>query len=216
MNSRLALFPLQSVVFPGENLPLHIFEDKYSELIDDCERTGMTFGIPAYVDNFMEYGTEVKLSKVVEEYSSGAKDVICTGQRVFRITDVSAQQEEKKYSGGEVEFLENKEDGEDTQRQQLTDLIFELYLHLEMPSPKISPRTITSYTLAHKIGLSLQQEYTLLKLRSEKERLAFLINHLTITIPIVQEMNRTRYVIELNGHFKDFNPMDFEEFKWNN
>lgn len=216
MNSRLALFPLQSVVFPNENLPLHIVEDRYIELIDECERTGMTFGIPAYVDNFMEYGTEVKLSKVVEQYDSGAKDVICTGQRIFRITDTFSQEAGKKYSGGVVEFLQNQDDGEDTQRQQLTELIFELYVHLEMPRPKINPQTITSYTLAHKIGLSLQQEYTLLKLFSEKERLSFLINHLTITIPIVQEMNRTRNVIEMNGHFRDFNPMDFEEFKWNN
>lgn len=215
MDTSLALFPLQSVVFPGENLPLHIFEPKYSQLIDDCEKTGMTFGIPAYVDNFMEYGTEVRLTRVVESYSSGAKDVICTGQRVFRIKDASPRETDKKYSGGVVEFLENKEDGEDIQREQLTDLIFELYVHLEMPRPKINSKTITSYTLAHKIGLSLQQEYTLLKMLSEKERLSFLINHLTITIPIVQEMNRTRYVIEMNGHFRDFNPMDFEEFKWN-
>lgn len=216
MDTKLALFPLQSVVFPGENLPLHIFEPKYTELIEDCERTGMTFGIPAYVDNFMEFGTEVKLSKVVENYSSGAKDVICTGQRVFRITDASPKDTGKKYSGGVVEFLENRNDGDDLQREQLTELIFELYVHLEMPRPKISSQTITSFMLAHKIGLSLQQEYTLLKLLSEKERLAFLINHLTITIPIVQEMNRTRYVIEMNGHFRDFNPLDFEDFKWNN
>lgn len=216
MSSRLALFPLKSVVFPGENLPLHIFEDRYKELIDDCERTGMTFGIPAYVNNFMEYGTEVKLSKVVERYESGARDVICTGKRVFRIKTASPGQEYKKYSGGVVEFLEDRKDGEDVQREQLTELIFELYRHLEMPPPRIDPATITSYTLAHKMGLSLQQEYTLLKLRSEKERLSFLINHLTITIPIVQEMNRTRYAIEMNGHFKDFNPLDFEDLQWNN
>ena len=213
MVHRLALFPLQSVIFPKENLPLHIFEEKYNELIDDCENTGITFGIPAYVDNFMEYGTEVEVAKVVERYDSGARDVICRGLRVFKIKEIRVREEGKSYGGGTVEFLDNFEDGDHTQREQLTALILELYLHLEMPPPKINPETIESYTLAHKMGLSLQQEYTLLKLTSEKERLAFLINHLTITIPIVQEMNRTRTVIEMNGHFRNFDPLDFEDFR---
>ena len=212
MVSKLPLFPLQSVIFPKENLPLHIFEDKYNELIDDCENTGITFGIPAFVDNFMEYGTEVEVAKVVERYSSGARDVLCRGLRVFRIKEIRTREEGKQYGGGTVEFLDNLENGDHTQREQLTALICELYLHLEMPPPNISADTIESYTLAHKMGLSLQQEYTLLKLTSEKERLTFIINHLTITIPIVQEMNRTRTVIEMNGHFRNFDPLDFEDF----
>lgn len=213
MVSKLALFPLQSVVFPTEKLPLHIYEIRYRQLIEDCESEGFTFGIPAYIDNHLEYGTEVKVARVAQNYSSGAKDVICKGLRVFRIKRISNEKEQTIYTNGEVEFLDNILDGEDIQREQLTELIFELYHHLEVPPPKIDAETITSYTLAHKIGLSLDQEYTLLRLMSEKERLSFLINHLCITIPIVQEMNRTRFVIEMNGHFKDFNPLDFEDFK---
>ena len=92
-------------------------------------------------------------------------------------------------------------------------MIAELYLHLDVPPPKISAATITSYSLAHKMGLSVEQEYTLLKLNSEKNRLAFLLNHLCITIPIVQELNRTKFTIEMNGHFRNFDPLDFEDFK---
>lgn len=212
MISRIPLFPLRTVVFPGENLPLHVYEDKYNDLINDCEMNGSTFGVPAFVDKFMEYGTEVELTKIVERHSSGAKDVMCKGLRVFKIQDIIPREEGKNYGGGMVKFLENVDNGENVQREQLTALIFELYLHLEMPPPAIIASEITSYTLAHKIGLSQQQEYTLLKLTSEKERLAFLINHLTITIPVVQEMNRTRTVIEMNGHFRDFDPLDFEDF----
>lgn len=212
MVSKLALFPLKTVVFPGENLPLHIIKNKYADLIHDCETRGLTFGVPAYVDAFMEYGTEVELIKVVETYPDGAKDIMCKGLRVFRIKDIIIKQEGRNYGGGKVQFLENIEDGNDAQREQLTALILELYIHLEMPPPKINAQSINSYTLAHKIGLSLQQEYALLKLTSEKERLEFLINHLCITIPIVQEMNRTRNVIEMNGHFKNFDPLDFEDF----
>jgi len=213
MVSKLALFPLQSVVFPGENLPLHIYEDRYRQLIDDCEATGFTFGIPAYIDNRMEFGTEVELTAIVKEYPSGAKDVICKGLRVFRIQRFFQMDFDRVYANGDVEFLDDIDDGEDTQREQLIAMIEELYLHLDVPPPKISAATINSYSLAHKMGLSVEQEYTLLKLNSEKNRLAFLLNHLCITIPIVQELNRTKFTIEMNGHFRNFDPLDFEDFK---
>ncbi len=213
MDSRLALFPLENVVYPGENLPLHIFEKRYQQLISDCEVTGMNFGIPIYINNQLEYGTEMKLSKVVRKYPSGAKDVICKGLRVFRIKDFDHNEGGKMYAGGNVEFLKERDDPDPTQKGQLLELIFELYLHLEVPSPKIDLETFRSYTLAHKIGLSLEQEYTLLKITSEKDRQAFLINHLNISIPIVQDMNRTKQTIELNGHFRNFDPLDFQEFR---
>jgi uncharacterized protein len=213
MTSRLALFPLQSVVYPDERLPLHIFEERYKQLIEDCETTGITFGIPVYLNNRLEFGTEVELSQVVQTYPSGAKDVICRGLRVFRIKEFDHEEKGKIYAGGDVEVLEDINDPEEEQIGQVIELITELYVHLEVPPPAINMETFRSFTLAHKIGLSLQQEYTLLKLRSEKERLSFLINHLLITIPIVQEMNRAKYVIELNGHFRNFDPLDFREFR---
>lgn len=213
MVSKLALFPLQSVVFPGENLPLHIYEDRYRQLIDDCEATGFSFGIPTFMDNRMDYGTEVELVGIVKSYPTGAKDVICKGLRVFRIKRFYQTDYDQIYANGDVEFLENIDDGEDQQREQLTAMIRELYQHLDVPPPKISANSITSYTLSHKIGLSIEQEYTLLKIPSEKDRLAFLLNHLCITIPIVQELNRTRFTIEMNGHFKNYDPLDFQDFR---
>lgn len=213
MTTRLALFPLQNVVFPGEKLPLHIFEERYKQLIQDCESTGITFGIPVFLNNRLEYGTEVELAEVVKSYPSGAKDVICRGLRVFRIREFDHQEKGKIYAGGDVEFLEDIDDPEEEQISQLIDLITELYVHLEVPAPKFDRDTFRSFTYAHKIGLSLQQEYSLLKQTSEKQRLSYLINHLLITIPIVQEMNRAKYVIELNGHFRNFDPLDFREFR---
>ena len=212
MVSRLALFPLQSVVYPGENLPLHIFEKRYKQLIQDCELTGIKFGIPIYVNNQLEYGTEMELIDIVRDYESGARDIVCKGLRVFRIREFNHNELGKYYAGGEVEFLEDKDDSTETLKNQLLDLIFELYVHLEVPKPKIDTPNFRSYTLAHKMGLSQQQEYSLLKITSEKARQEYLINHLLITIPIVQEMNRTKQVIELNGHFRNYDPLDFREF----
>ena len=57
----LPLFPLQSVFFPGESVPLHIFEERYKQLIRDCRQEAQTFGIPVYIENTIAYGTEVQL-----------------------------------------------------------------------------------------------------------------------------------------------------------
>jgi uncharacterized protein len=213
MTTRLALFPLKSTVFPGERLPLHIFEERYKELIEDCESSGKSFGIPSYIGNKLKFGTEMKLLQVVRRYGSGASDVICEGVRAFKIKQFREQEHGKLYAGGEVEFLEDKDDSTETVKNQLLELIYELYLHLEIPKPKLDLPSFRSFTLAHKIGLSLEQEYDLLKMTSEKARQEYLINHLLITIPVVQEMNRTKQVIELNGHFRNFDPLDFTEFR---
>ena len=216
MVSRLALFPLSIVVFPGEKLPLHIFEKRYKQLVQDCENSGITFGIPIYIDKRLDYGTEVELVEVVKRYDTGSKDIICRGLRVFKINDFQHHEEGKFYAGGDVEFLEDKDDATETSKNQLLDLISELYIQLEVPQPNIDRASFNSFTLAHKIGLSVQQEYNLLKLASEKARQEYIINHLLITIPIVQEMNRTKQTIEFNGHFKNFDPLDFTEFKLRN
>ena len=63
------------------------------------------------------------------------------------------------------------------------------------------------------MGLSFEQEYELLQLASEKERLQFIMNHLLVTIQVLNEVNRTKLLIELNGHFKNFDPLDFKAFK---
>jgi len=70
-----------------------------------------------------------------------------------------------------------------------------------------------SYTLAHKMGLSFEQEYQLLQFASESERLQFIMNHLVTTIQVLNEVNRTKVLIELNGHFRNFDPLDFKAFK---
>ena len=213
MSSRLALFPLKAVVFPGEKLPLHIFEDRYKELIRDCEATGMHFGIPAYINNRLRYGTEMKLEKVMRRHSSGACDIICRGLSVFRILEFDHHEKDKMYSAGNVEYPANEEDSEAGKKRKLFKLVSELYFHLELPPPQIDLQNFRSYTLAHKMGLSLEQEYNLLKIPSEAKREDFLINHLSITIPIIQEMNRTKQTIELNGHFRNYDPLDFKEFR---
>ncbi len=209
----LPLFPLELVVYPGETLSLHIFEKRYQQLIKDCENDGVSFGVPTYIDKKLEYGTEVTLRKIEKKYPDGESDIICIGKRVFRITNFYPKLPNKLYAGGEVIYLEDNDRTATELQEELLRNIAILYLELTIDRPPIFDIPFISYQVAHKVGLALHQEYHLLTLRSELERLNYLIGHLKITIPVVREMNRTKEVIKMNGHFKNFDPLDFEDFE---
>ncbi|WP_205410279.1 LON peptidase substrate-binding domain-containing protein [Aquimarina longa] len=209
----LPLFPLQTVVYPRERLSLHVFEKRYQQLINDCEEENILFGIPTFINNKLEYGTEVQLLKISQKYPRGECDVICMGKRVFRIKKFYQEFPDKLYAGGEVEFIKDDNSSRAALQEKLLKKITILYTELAIDTPPVFTVPLISYQVAHKIGLSLHQEYYLLKLRNEIERLKYLINHLTTTIPVVRQMNKTKEVIKMNGHFKSFNPLDFEDFK---
>jgi Lon protease-like protein len=48
MQKFLPLFPLNLVAFPLEDLNLHIFEQRYRDLINECLDEGKTFGVPVF------------------------------------------------------------------------------------------------------------------------------------------------------------------------
>ena len=213
MTQHLAMFPLELVVFPGERLALHIFENRYQQLIADCELHTMTFGIPVYFKGKLSYGTEVRLEKVEKRYSDGASDVVCRGLRVLKIEEFYPVYNDKLYSGAAVTFLENIDDGTGSQRDLFFNLAKQFYALLGADPGLTNGAEINSFSFTHKLGLSLRQEVALLKLSSESARYVYLIDHLTVTLPVVEQINRTRELIQLNGRFKNFDPLDFTDYK---
>ncbi len=210
---KLPLFPLQSVFYPGETVPLHIFEERYKQLINDCRKEAITFGIPVFINNVMSYGTEVQLVEVVNTYKNGEMDVVCVGRQVFKILSFERQMNGKLYSGGEVEFMDVENDASEDLREEVLQKVEVLYDLMDVPFTKTSPKQFNSYALAHKMGLSFEQEYELLQIPKEKDRLLYIKEHLDSTTSLLSQVNRTKAVIEMNGHFKNFDPLDFEDFK---
>ena len=210
---KLPLFPLQSIFFPGETVPLHIFEERYKQLIRDCRDEAVTFGIPVYIFNSVAYGTEVQLVEIVNTYDSGEMDVTCVARQVFRILSFEEQMGDKLYAGGEVEFLDNINDSDIDKKSKVLDNLHALYELMEVPFTPLPVEKFNSFVLAHKMGLSFEQEYQLLQLRKESERLEFIQAHLTSTINVLEEVDRTKKTIEMNGDFRNFDPLDFKDFK---
>lgn len=207
---KLPLFPLRSIFFPGETVPLHIFEERYKQLILDCRSEAITFGIPVYINNGLAYGTEVQLVEVVTTYDGGEMDITCVARQVFRLLTFENEMEGKPYAGGKVEFLDNINDADNSEREDVLRSIEELYALMEVPFTNIPVDKFHSFVLAHKMGLSMEQEYQLLLIPNERDRLAFIRGHLRATISILNEVERTKKTIKLNGHFKNFDPLDFK------
>lgn len=209
----LPFFPLQSIFFPGETVPLHIFEERYKQLINDCRKEAVTFGIPVYINKGIAYGTEVQLVEVVTTYESGEMDVVCVARQVFKVETFENELGDKLYAGGKVSFLENIYDADDKTKQEVLDGIEALYNMMDVPFTPIELDKFHSFVLIHKMGLSMEQEYELLLMTKESERLAYIKNHLRSTMNVLTEVDRTKSKIELNGHFKNFDPLDFKGFE---
>lgn len=210
---KLPLFPLQSIFFPGETVPLHIFEPRYKQLINDCKDEAITFGIPVYINDGMQYGVEVQLVEVVTSYDSGEMDVVCVARQVFKLVSFEKQLVDKLYSGGVVELLAYDYKADEAFKAEVLSKLRDLYAIMEVPFSEASVAKFNSFTLAHKMGLSFEQEYALLQIPKEMDRLSFINDHLTITIGVLSEVERTRRTIELNGHFKNFDPLDFKDIE---
>lgn len=210
---KIPLFPLQSIFFPGETVPLHIFEDRYKQLINDCREEAITFGIPVFINNKMEYGVEVQLVEVVNTYDTGEMDVVCVARQVFRLLTFERTVPGKLYAGGIVKLVEYDYEATVEKKQTIINGIQQLYAIMEVPFKKLNVHEFNSFTLAHKIGLSFEQEYQLLQIPKENDRLNFISIHLTSTITVLSEVERTKKIIELNGHFKNFDPLDFKNIE---
>ena len=82
----IGLFPLATVLVPGELLPLHIFEDRYRRLIGDCERHGQEFALLfADDDGTRELGCTAELVEVIERFDDGRLNIVVRGGEVVRV-----------------------------------------------------------------------------------------------------------------------------------
>lgn len=207
----LPLFPLSLVVYPNEDLNLHIFEPRYKQLIKDCVDQQSNFGIPSFIDNkITDFGTEVEVISIEKTYDDGKLDIKTKGIQVFKTLSFEKQTPGKLYAGGTVEVVTNEEIASEEVTLELINKLKKLYEILKINvSISIQNFKMFSYQLAHKIGLSLDQQYDLLQITSERERQLFLLEHLKKSIPLMEEMERTKEIIRMNGHFKNLDPLDF-------
>jgi len=211
MSEILAVFPLQIVAFPGEEVNLHIFEPRYKQLVRDCEEEGITFGIPPYLDGkVQEIGTEMELVEVVNRYPSGELDIRTRGLGLFAIQEFYPQAPDKLYAGARFRRLKNERKSNPGMAAQILERVAELYEVLRVDKePPRDAKSFHTYEVAHEVGFNLEQEYEFLGLLTEFERQQYMLSHLERILPVVREMETLRQRVQMNGHFKNLQPPDF-------
>lgn len=206
----LPLFPLNLVAYPGERLNLHIFEPRYRQLISECVSNSTTFGIPAFLNGKLPgYGTEMEVVEVVSRHDNGSMDIKTRGLRVFRLTSFDNPAPGKLYAGGTVSLRPEPEERPYVM-PELIALVERLYRVFDTEL-KANPNRAQPYSfqIGHGIGLPTEAEYELLTLKTEAERQDFLYEHLQEVMPVVENMERTKERIRMNGHFREFGELNF-------
>ena len=212
MTNFVPIFPLGIVVYPGEQLNLHIFEPRYKQLIKECHTEKKLFGVPSVIDNRMQdYGTLVNITEMSMVYDNGEMDIKTQGTQVFRVLEVIKEIPEKLYSGAIVNYPQNHKTGSAEVMRNIVNSIRELYKLLKVDKDfHKTDEELNSYDVAHHVGLSLQEEYELLGLMHERQRQEYLKRHLTRVIPMVAEMEGLKKKVKLNGHFKNLSSFNFD------
>ncbi|MEM8938769.1 MAG: LON peptidase substrate-binding domain-containing protein [Bacteroidota bacterium] len=206
----IPLFPLNIVAFPGEDVNLHVFEQRYKQLILDCLDDSMNFGIPSYINNKIELGTEVEILEVSKTYEDGRMDVRTRAIQSFVVNDFWNPWGEKLYAGGEVIYLERSEITTDLSLLlKMKELVSQLFAWLQEPTIPNIATAKSVYDIGHKIGFKIEEEYELLKMQSENDRLEFTINHLENLLPALERAHLAQERIKQNGHFKHLDPLTF-------
>jgi uncharacterized protein len=210
MTNFIPIFPLGIVVYPGEELNLHIFEPRYKQLINDCHTGIKPFGIPAVLDNkVQDYGSLVRITELSKVHDNGEMDIKTRGEKIFRILEVIREVPDKLYSGAIVNYPDNYEQGHPEMMSKLMKSIRDLHRLLKINKDfKKEDNELICYDVAHHIGLSVEEEYELLGLLEERQRLEYIKRHLTKVIPLMAGIEQLKEKIKNNGHFKNLAGFD--------
>jgi Lon protease-like protein len=206
----IPIFPLSIVVYPGEQLNLHIFEPRYRQLITECFETSKPFGIPPVIDNKVsETGTLLKVVEITTRYEDGKMDIKTEGLEVFNILEQIKEVPGKLYSGAIVTYPANVQTGNRALMMTIIAAIRELHKLLKISKEFKKPdEELWSYDVAHHAGLALAEEYELLQLLHELQRQEYLKRHLKKVLPVIAEMETLKERVQMNGHFKNLKGFD--------
>ena len=185
---KIPLFPLDLVLFPGAALPLHIFEDRYKEMIGECLQCQSEFGmVRARREGLAIVGCTAKVMTVLHRYPDGRLDILCRGERRFEIESLL---EARSFLQAEVDFLSDQEPcSTRREREQCAALhmeMMELSGSAATEFPQLDLDQPVAFVLASAIPADLEFQQELLHLHSDAERTALLMKFYRSILPKLQ------------------------------
>ena len=202
MSNRLRgfpLFPLGIVALPTENVPLHIFEDRYRTMIEECLAGDREFGIVWMADDELKpIGCACTVERVLERLEDGRMNILARGTRPFRLLE---RQDDLPYPAGVVEFLDEPEEPTDLEVVHATRALYAELVEQATDSALSAEEieALDAYRMAATVEFGADAKQELLELRSENARLRLLTMLFRAAIKRMELVERARAHAQSNG-----------------
>jgi Lon protease-like protein len=169
--STIGLFPLGIVLLPGERVPLHIFEPRYKELINECLTLGTTFGI-VLTDKLgsRDVGTKAAVVELIERLPDGRLNILVEGRERFRLLELT---EGRSFlTANTVEIV----DWQDAPQPEIVTACLEAYRRFAAEAGIAVEEPVAedgklSFEIAHHLDINVGPKQELLEMISENDRL---------------------------------------------
>jgi hypothetical protein len=190
---RIPMFPLTILPLPGELVPLHIFEPRYKQLLEDAEKRDFSFGIYfSHPSNTEKIGSLVQLESVIKRYPSGESDIIVKCFDLFYMTTLYETYKDKLYPGGEV-VLSNTNPSDVTSNKLKSEFeSFRQLLNLKMP-----PGDFSFFQIAIELSLDYSDRLRFVLCDNEKKE-SFLLSRLQYQKQLLLQAEKAKDVFHLN------------------
>jgi Lon protease-like protein len=194
------LFPLGIVALPGELIPLHIFEERYKTMIEECLGQEREFGIVWLSDDGLrEVGCACAIDRVIERMEDGRLHILVRGTRPFRVIE---RQGHLPYPAGVIDFVEDRDDG--TSDPDLVKAAHDAYAELVKRATDRDPdpeelAEMSAYAMAATVEFGLDAKQGLLDMRSENARLRLVTRLFRAAIKRLELVDRVQERAQSNG-----------------
>jgi uncharacterized protein len=189
----IPMFPLNILPLPGELVPLHIFEPRYKELLQDAEVRDIAFGI--YFTNEINHdriGSLMTLESIIKRYPNGELDIVVKCTDIFYMDDLYRNFKDRTYPGGNVRIWNIEVSlmpGESLYS------LFNQYLSLRNITTRYN--TFNLFEIANELNLDLNDRYRFLMLPHNKKE-NFLWSRITYQVQLLKQEENSKDVFHLN------------------
>ena len=194
---KIASFPLNIIVLPGEEVPLRIFEPRYKQLVEECMESSLPFGIPYINENgITELGSEVEISKLVGRNSNDDMVITVRGKSVFEIIDHINILPHKLYGGA---LAQHHMADFSTTNPEIAVRVKTLRINLsDELGTLVVGDNINMLDIAKAIMLKSEEKYRLLSLRSKSAMERLILTHLSFIELIRSQESKLENNFQLN------------------
>jgi Lon protease-like protein len=196
----LPLFPLQVVLFPGGALPLHIFEERYKEMIGEAIHEQTEFGVMLATGNGLAaVGCTATVEKVLREFPDGRLDILTRGRRRFELLLLN---EERNFLRGSVEFFDDEPMEPAAEDREAALAAYREFSSVVGDAPDAdSGVPLLSFALAEPVTDPVFRQ-SLVGVRSESERLKKVAEYFRKFSERERRVQSVKAIAARNGHAK--------------